>query len=363
MGTLPAVGTVKVAAGTLALTSGSTFERPLSLAHRWSFNGDYKDSVTGVAAEPTSTITFTEDGMARIPGGEKASNYIELGSDKLPSDSVTMEFWVTLRADVTWPKMFCLGENSSSVIGFTFHRNSATGPSGIDVAPNGGTFTGTGTLTKDVPYYFAFTFQANPDGSTSLKAYCVNTSTGELVGTIDKTLSGWKLTEKITQTYFRLGYSFWNDGAAQADYDEVRVWTGAMSKEGVLRSAALGPNASFGEIELATGGTLDLGGQTLTWPSLACKGGTVQNGTLKVSGVIDLTVGDHITNTGTIDLSGATVNLVDPENLTGAGFTFISGSGTVTGKPAATNLPKGWGVSISGGKARISKGGVAIVLR
>ena len=363
VGTLPAVGMVKVAAGTLALTSGSTFERPLSLAHRWSFNGDYKDSVTGVAAEPTSTITFTEDGMARIHGGEKASNYIELGSDKLPSDSVTMEFWVTIRADVTWPKMFCLGSGTGSVIGFTFHRDSATGPSGIDVAPNGGTFTGTGTLTKDVPYYFAFTFQANPDGSTSMKVYCVNTSTGELVGTIDKTLSGWKLTEKITQTYFRLGYSFWNDSAAQADYDEVRVWNGAMSKEGALRSAALGPNASFGEIELATGGTLDLGGQTLTWPSLACKGGTVQNGTLKVSGTIDLNVGDHITNTGTIDLSGATVNLVDPENLTGAGFTFISGSGTVTGKPAATNLPKGWGVSISGGKARISKGGVAIILR
>ena len=109
--------------------------------------------------------------------------------------------------------------------------------------------------------------------------------------------------------------------------------------------------------------TLDLGGKTLTWPSLACKGGTVQSGTLKVSGVIDLIVGDHITNTGTIDLSGATINLVDPENLTGAGFTFISGSGAVTGKPAATNLPKGWGVSISGSKARISKGGMTIILR
>ena len=83
----------------------------------------------------------------------------------------------------------------------------------------------------------------------------------------------------------------------------------------------------------------------------------------KVSGTIDLTVGDHITNTGTIDLSGATINLVDPENLAGAGFTFISGSGTVTGKPAATNLPKGWGVSISGGKARISKGCMTIILR
>ena len=159
VGTLPAVGTVKVAAGTLTLTSGSTFERPLSLAHRWSFNGDYKDSVTGVAAEPTSTITFTEDGMARIPGGEKASNYIELGSDKLPSDSVTMEFWTTIRADVTWPKMFCLGSGTGSVIGFTFHRDDVDGPSGIDVGPNGGTFTGTGDLTKDVPYYFAFTFR------------------------------------------------------------------------------------------------------------------------------------------------------------------------------------------------------------
>ena len=370
--TLPAAGTVKVAAGTLALTSGSTFERPLSLAHRWSFNGDWKDSVTGVAAEPTSTITFTEDGMARIPGStaaNKESSYIELGSDKLPSDSVTMEFWTTIRADVTWPKMFCLGSGTDSVIGFTFHRDRVDGPSGIDVGPNGGTFTGTGDLTKDVPYYFAFTFQANPDGSTSLKAYCVNTSTGELVGTIDQTLSGWKLTEKITQTYFRLGYSFWNDGAAQADYDEVRVWNGAMSEAGALRSAALGPDASFGEIVLAAGGTLDLGGNTVTWPSITGNGGTLVGGTLKVSGTINLHVGDSMVvgSGGKIDLSGATINLVDPENLAGtSGFTFITcDGGSIVGKPAVVEgcLPTGWQVMVSGTKARIGKSGMAVILR
>ncbi len=364
VGTLPPVGTVKVAAGTLALTSGSTFERPLSLAHRWSFNGDYKDSVTGVAAEPTSTITFTEDGMARIPGGAKEENYIELGADKLPSDSVTMEFWATIRADVTWPKMFCLGNGTGSVIGFTFHRDRANGPSGIDVT-DGGAVTGTGTLTKDVPYYFAFTFQANPDGSTTMKAYCVNTATGELVGTIDRALSGWRLTEKITQTMFRLGYSFWNDGAAQADYDEVRVWNGAISKEGALRSVALGPDAEFGEIELSQGGTLDLGGNTLTWPSIVCKGGTVQNGNLVVTDAVRLDVGDCISASGTIDLANAKVEVQDVENL--RPFSFIvpveNETLNIVGTPKVENLPRGWRVSTSSNGARLDKSPIIIFIR
>ena len=69
---------------------------------------------------------------------------------------------------------------------------------------------------------------------------------------------------------------------------------------------------------------------------------TVQNGTLVVNGTINLKVDDYIVNTGTIDLSNATVNLVDPENLAQR-FAFIRG-GTIVGNPAVTNLPKGWKV-------------------
>jgi hypothetical protein len=118
-------------------------------------------------------------------------------------------------------------------------------------------------------------------------------------------------------------------------------------------------------LNLASGGTIDLGGNTFVQPSLVLGGGTVANGTLVVNGTTDLHVGDSIVNTGTIDLSGATFNLVDPENLTGKysrGFTFIRG-GTIVGKPTVANLPKGWNVVVSGDKARIGKLGIVVIVR
>lgn len=387
---LPPVDTVKVEGGTLALTADGDNAASASLAHRWSFNNDSKaDSVTGDDATFTSTITFV-DGMARIPGGAKNDNYIELGSNRLPSDSVTMEFWVTIRADAAWPKMFCLGASSSDVIGFTFHRDSNSGPSSIDVYPGGGMWTGTGTLTKDVPYYFAFTFLANPeDGSTVLKAYCVNTSTGALVGTINQTLANWRLAEKITQNMFRLGYSFWNDGAAQADYDEVRVWLGALSADAVALSATKGPDASADDIAAIVakngetvsadrtlafaGGTLDLGGNTLHQSIVKSGGGTVRNGTLDITDRIvvnlaDCIAGNCLAANGTIDFTGATLVLEDPEVLAShsSSITFVKsaagGSVTFIGVPAC-ELPKGWSISTSGGKARLMKEGFSIFVR
>ena len=68
-----------------------------------------------------------------------------------------------------------------------------------------------------------------------------------------------------------------------------------------------------------------------------------------------------------IDLSGATINLVDPENLAGtSGFTFITcDGGSIVGKPAVVEgcLPTGWQVMASGTKARIGRSGMAVILR
>ncbi|MBQ5531770.1 MAG: hypothetical protein IIT98_07215, partial [Kiritimatiellae bacterium] len=369
---IPAASTVKVAAGTLALSNGgdNTAARVESLAHRWSFNdGTLADSVTG-SADGTRNVGDNEisGGMLHLPGGYKNTKHVDLGANPITTDSATLEFWFTPRANTVWPKMFCLGANSGNVVAFTTFRTSNGGPSGIDVGPNGGTWTGTGTLSTGVKYHLAVVFDYDSEaGSTTLRAYCFDTTTGLLAGTIEQTLANWRFTEKITQNYFCLGYSFWNDRDANIDYDEVRVWNTALTRTEIERNLATGPDAAFEtgdtvrKIELASGGTLDLGGNTLRQPTIALGGGTLRNGTLVVTGTIDLHVGDSIVNTGTIDLSGATVNLVDPENLDGT-YTFISGSGTVTGKPAAVNVPNGWTVGVAGGKACIRKTGIAVIV-
>ena len=63
-------------------------------AHRWSFNGDYGDSVGNLTATGTSSLTFS-DGMVNLPGGTKGTSYVNLGENafSVGSDNITIEIW------------------------------------------------------------------------------------------------------------------------------------------------------------------------------------------------------------------------------------------------------------------------------
>ena len=52
-----------------------------------------------------------------------------------------------------------------------------------------GTYTGTGTLDANTPYYLAFTLKPNASGGTEIKGYCYNATTGALVGSFTQTLT------------------------------------------------------------------------------------------------------------------------------------------------------------------------------
>jgi hypothetical protein len=185
---VPSVGNMVVSNGTLSLSASC--DNTALLAHRWSFTSDLTDSVTGTAGGATASAGVTySDGKASLTGGDKGTCYIDLGANKLPSDSVTLEFWTTITTRKVWTKMFCLGKDSGSCLAFTFNRNSDSGVSGLDVAPNGGTYTGTGTLDANTPYYLAFTLKPNASGGTEIKGYCYNATTGALVGSFTQTLA------------------------------------------------------------------------------------------------------------------------------------------------------------------------------
>ena len=378
---VPPVGNMVVSNGTLSLSASC--DNTAMLAHRWSFTSDLTDSVTGTAGDATASAGVTySDGKASLTGGNKGTCYINLGANKLPSDSVTLEFWTTITTRKVWTKMFCLGKDSGNCLAFTFNRNSDSGVSGLDVAPNGDMYTGTGTLDANTPYYLAFTLKPNASGGTEIKGYCYNATTGALVGSFTQTLANWSLIDKIIQQSFCLGYSFWNDPDAYADYDEVRVWRGALDDTAIALSAAKGPDATAADIaeivaanavpvkrtlELASGAMLSIAsGQTLTQPVV--KGsGTIAGGTLVVSDKIVSTVGECIEASGTIDLSNAKIELVDPENLASP-FTFLKPTAgqtlTVIGIPTPTNLTNRWKVSVSAdGTGRIVKRGFMIIVK
>ena len=118
-------------------------------------------------------------------------------------------------------------------------------------------------------------------------------------------------------------------------------------------------------LSIASGATFDLGGHALTQPVV--KGdGTISTGTLVVSDKILVKCGETLTASGTIDLTNARAELVDPENLT-TGFYFIKAAPSATlsivGKPEAVNLPNGWQISVTSGGAKIQKVGFTIFVR
>ncbi|MBQ5530811.1 MAG: hypothetical protein IIT98_02265, partial [Kiritimatiellae bacterium] len=216
-----------------------------TLAHRWSFNGSLEDSVTGDTATMAGG-SYTADGV-RFVGGSRDSNYVSLGANKMPSDSVTLEFFSTTRT-LGWPKMFCLGNSTSDGISFSFQRGSSpdAGISGIEIydTSNGHYVNGIpNALEANKPYHFIFTFSC--DGTdTVLKGYCIDLTNPSVVrGEFTRTLAGWKLREKVSLDTFNLGWSFWSDGAPSADFDEVRVWDGVLSATEILASAAAGADA------------------------------------------------------------------------------------------------------------------------
>lgn len=339
-----------------------------TLAHRWTFDdGTLADSVTG-SAEGTRNVGDNEigGGMLHLPGGAKNTKHVDLGANPITTDSASLEFWFTPRADTVWTKLFCLGRDTGSVVTFTMFRDSNGGPSGVDIAPGGGTIYGTGTLAVDAKYYAAMTFDYDEaTGTTVVKAYCYDADTGAAVGSISQTLPDWRLTEKIDQTYFCLGASFWNDPDAAIDVDEVRVWNGALSPAIVYRNLKNGPGVALPTSEDGNQNVavLDLGGKTLERSALSLKSGTLTNGTLRIAGTVAFSVGDYIVNKGALDLTGSSMRIADSANLRPGVLIKCMDGGVLTGLPRRGNLPKGWYVQIVNGDLVLTRSGTHIILR
>jgi len=119
---------------------------------------------------------------------------------------------------------------------------------------------------------------------------------------------------------------------------------------------------------VAAGATLDLGGTTQTITSLSGSGSII-NGTLALAGELVVTVNPDgtptpYTSSVSLDLSKATLRLVNPQYLRGGAQTLVevTGTATLTGIPTFTNLPGGWRVRLEGKLLRVYPGATMILL-
>ena len=386
---LPPVDTVKVEQGTLTLASGADIDNSQgvtkTLAHRWSFNGDYGDSVGNVTATQLgNAMPPIVNGEVVMPGGAGAGS-LSLGTGTLGSGEATIEIWATQTTLRSWHYIFGYGVNDvegSDMLAWAW-RNGANSydNASLDCTGVEGFWQNRITELADLgtEYHFAITFTDNGDDTTSIKFSRRNPTNVAEVVSRTFTVANWNLARGSSTWELSIGHNPFSNSTmdASARYNEVRVWHSALSDEELAFSATLGPDATASEIAqianpvasrtlaVVSGGTLDLGGRTLTQPVVTGNGGTVRNGTLNAN-EIRLNVGDCLTvGSGTLNIDGAKVNLLDPENLATT-FWFIqtASGGRIEGTPVADPaLPTGWTIRVTSGGAKLTKGGFSIHLR
>ena len=249
---IPPSDTVQVDDGMIIVRK----EHP-TLAHRWSFNGNLDDSVTGTAATFIGSSNYTyavSSSQVVLPGGSRGTSGLDLGPGKLPSDSVTIECWVTPQTgNANWSKVFDVGKKEKEELVFSFANGSGDSCIGVH---NGTPWdrgwlmnntTGTGAMPAGTQYYVAVTLTPDGKGGTRVTALCFNAATGELIASgIDNVVSEWTV-DCLDQTNFYLGHTVWGNNDAAAAYNEFRIWDGVFTKSELAAHAILGPDALPGE--------------------------------------------------------------------------------------------------------------------
>ncbi len=219
------------------------------LCHRWSFNGDSTDSVSGQAAGLTN-CTYSSDGKAvTLAGGAYGNSYVDLGSDILPKDAkaVTIEIWAQQDSAANWARIFEIGVNKYYFASMCWNRAGAVGQDYVEIKHNNASMSAMDKLmpySLGVEYHIAITYYEGTDGIWRATAYKQDATTGEtLAKTTFEAPAGWSLAT-IWQTYCYLGHAVVSGGQdAAATYNEVRVWRGALTEAELTESAKYGPDA------------------------------------------------------------------------------------------------------------------------
>ena len=342
-----------------------TFAQPLTatvlhsdLAHRWSFNGDFIDSVTGESPVDTNGWSFITRGSGKavkLTGGAKGTSHISLGPNKLPVDGseATIELWARVDKHNNWQRAFDIGKDGTHYIALTWRREgSNTDRCAINY---NGTRTGVDDALQpyninDLPWnHICVVCKQNGDGTWTIRAYRkYQPKSGE--PWVEKrgeftAPKGWSLANQ-DQTYTYIGRSLQDNNDASASYDEFRIWKRALTDEEIAENDALGPDAlptpvfekrgagcltltgantyaadtrvaggtlalgassslpSATSVELGDGAALALGGNSQTVASLTGTG-AVTGGVLTVTG--NITPGTSTNETATLTFADASV--------------------------------------------------------
>ena len=217
------------------------------VAHRWSFNGDYSDSVGGADAVKCGTYVSLYGGRVHMGYGAcfHGTGYVDLGTNMLDTTAATIEIWARHDGVENWSRVFDYGADNAHyfTLCWTYGTNLNNDRAGMK---NPGEIAVDGTMAPyeiGEDYHIAVTFERQGD-ATLVKWQRRDVKTGELQKSGSMTMSDG--IQKIVDPVLYLGHSQYDsDKDALAAYDEVRVWRGVLTDAQLAASAAAGPDAAI----------------------------------------------------------------------------------------------------------------------
>jgi hypothetical protein len=216
------------------------------LRNRWSFNGSLEDSAGTSAAQVidpdsdalaggTSTLSSTE---LLLGGGARATSaYAQLGTNLLQGlkTPVTIELWATQESVQNWSRIFDFGNATTEYLMMTWTQGTSLTSDTVEWV-DGETEGAANTnqpYTTGTEFHIVMTIEpgAGANSSTLVSWYSMPSGSSDL-GALQGSFSTSNQLANFNDAVNMLGRSQWaGDNTANARYNEVRIWNGALTSE------------------------------------------------------------------------------------------------------------------------------------
>jgi autotransporter-associated beta strand protein len=343
-------GTTTIAGGTLKLGAS-----PVTVAHRWSFNNSYADSVGGSTATPVNVgannVTINSTQVTLAGGTKDTSDYVRLGSNLLPNTNtpIAIELWATPRSVQNWSRIFDFGSSETENLLMSWTTGSNQNSDRVE-------WKDAATNTSDntnQPYAlnseYHIVMLLSPQGSsTEVKWYMAPAGSADL-GPARSSFVSTNTLSTFLDTEDNLGRSFYPDNTANASYNEVRFWNGPINSTILEILHDAGPNANLSSLGIGmAGGELP----STTALNLSSSGATLDlNGIYQTVGSLSGAAGSSLLlGSGRLTTGGSGTSTTFYGDISGTGGIVKNGAGSLT---LAGTLSFG-SMHIAGGSVRVN---------